>query len=87
MKAVLWSNRARKQMGKIPKQYQDPIFKCVDGLVEFPNCTGLDIKALKHQKSRYRMRVGRYSVFFDDREQVCIIAVQEVRKRDNRTYG
>lgn len=32
------------------------------------------------------MRVGRYRVLFDDEDQVQIIAIQEVKKRDNRTY-
>jgi mRNA interferase RelE/StbE len=32
------------------------------------------------------MRVGRYRVLFDDKESIQVIAIQEVKKRDNRTY-
>jgi len=32
------------------------------------------------------MRVNRYRVVFDDKEAVKVIAIQEVKKRDDRTY-
>ena len=34
----------------------------------------------------FRLRVGRYRVFFDFDGQIKIIAIQEVKKRDERTY-
>ncbi len=86
MKTIQWSNKARKQMKKVPKNFQEAIFQSVDHLANFPNCTDLDIKPLKSHKYDYRMRVGRYRVLFDDEERVQIIAIQEVKKRDNRTY-
>ena len=86
MKTIQWNNKARKQMKRIPKNYQEAIFESVDKLVEFPNSKGLDVKQLKNHKYDFRMRVGRYRVLFDDKEQVQIIAIQEVKKRDNRTY-
>jgi mRNA interferase RelE/StbE len=86
MKMIQWNNKARKQMKKVPKNFQEAIFQSVDQLTDLPNCTGLDIKALKNHKYDYRMRVGRYRVLFDAEEQVQIIARQEVKKRDNRTY-
>jgi mRNA-degrading endonuclease RelE of RelBE toxin-antitoxin system len=73
-------------MKKIPKEYQDAIFRSVDCLVDFPSCEGLDIKALQQHKYGYRLRVGRYRVFFDDQAEIQVIAVQEVKKRDERTY-
>lgn len=73
-------------MKKIPMNYREAILKNVYHLADFPNCSGLDIKALRNHRYDYRMRVGRYRVFFDDKEQVRIIAIQEVKKRDNRTY-
>ena len=86
MKTIQWNNKARKQMKKVPKNFQEAIFQSVDQLADFPNCTGLDIKTLKNHKYNYRMRVGRYRVLFDDEDQVQIIAIQEIKKRDNRTY-
>ena len=84
MKIIQWHNRARKQLKKIPVQYREAILKSVDKLVDFPNIRELDIKALKNHHCDYRLRVGRYRVFFDD--QLKIIFIQEVKKRDNRTY-
>ncbi|MCG8635794.1 MAG: type II toxin-antitoxin system RelE/ParE family toxin [Desulfobacterales bacterium] len=86
MKDILWNNKARKQMKKIPINYRDAIFQSVDKLKDFPGAKGLDVKALRNHKYDYRMRVGRYRVLFDDKEQVRIIAIQEVKKRDNSTY-
>jgi mRNA-degrading endonuclease RelE of RelBE toxin-antitoxin system len=86
MKTIRWNNKARKQIKKVPKDYQESIFQSIDQLINFPNCTGLDIQPLKNHKYDYRMRVGRYRVFFDDEAQVQIIAIQEVKNRDNRTY-
>ncbi len=86
MRMIRWSNKARKQMKKVPREYQEAIFESVDQLADFPDCEGLDVKALKKYKYNYRMRVGRYRILFDDQEQVRIIAIQEVKKRDNRTY-
>lgn len=62
MNEIIWHNRARKQMKKIPKQYKESILKCVDQLVTFPKCENLDIAELKNHSYGYRMRVGRYRV-------------------------
>jgi mRNA-degrading endonuclease RelE of RelBE toxin-antitoxin system len=86
MKTIQWSNTARKQMKKIPRNYQEAIFKSVDQLESFPDCESLDIKALKNHPYDFRMRVGRYRVLFDHKDEVRIIAIQEVRKRDDHTY-
>ena len=86
MKTIRYSNKARKQLKRIPRHCQDAIFETVDKLVTFPNCKGLDIKNLKKGKYGYRLRVGRYRVFFDDQETIKVVAIQEVEKRDGRTY-
>ena len=86
MKTVEWHNRARKQMKKIPKQYQEAIFNDIDQLADFPNCKSLDIKPLKNHRYDYRLRVGKYRILFDDQETIQVIAIQEVKKRDGRTY-
>jgi len=73
-------------MKKIPRNYQEAIFECVDQLELFPGCESLDIKVLKNHAYDFRLRVGRYRVLFDNKEEARIIAIQEVRKRDNHTY-
>ena len=86
MNEIIWHNRARKQIKRIPKQYRESIFDCVDQLVTFPKCERLDITELKIHRYNYRLRVGRYRVLFDYTNVVKIIRIQEVKKRDERTY-
>jgi len=86
MNEIIWHNRARKQMKKIPKQYRESILKCVDRLENFPVCENLDITELKNHPYDYRMRVGRYRVIFDYAKVIKIIKIQGVKKRDERTY-
>ena len=73
-------------MKKIPKQYKESILKCLDQLEFFPKCENLDITELKNHSYGYRMRVGRYRVLFDYARVIKIIKIQEVKKRDERTY-
>jgi mRNA interferase RelE/StbE len=73
-------------MKKIPKQYRESIHNCVDQLEAFPNCERLDITELKNHPYGYRMRVGRYRVLLDFAKVIKIIKIQEVKKRDERTY-
>lgn len=49
-----------------------------------PDCAG--VKALVNHEYGYRLRVGRYRVFFDFDGEVRIIDIQEVKKRDEHTY-
>ena len=86
MKEIIWHNRARKQMKKIPTQYREAIFNSVDHLATFPKCERLDVKELKKHRYDYRMRVGRYRVLFNHDNGIKIIEIQEVKKRDERTY-
>jgi len=83
---IIWHNRARKQMKKIPRQYRESIHNWVDQLGTFPKCERLDITELKNHPYGYRMRVGRYRVLFDYAKVIKIIKIQEVKKRDERTY-
>ena len=86
MNEILWHKRARKQLKKIPRPYQVAIVEAVDDLRAFPNSRNLDVKALKSYKYGYRLRVGRYRVLFDFDGTIKVIAVQEVKKRDEQTY-
>jgi mRNA interferase RelE/StbE len=45
-----------------------------------------NVKALKDLEYGYRLRVGNYRVFFEFDGAVRIVSVEEVRKRDERTY-
>jgi len=86
MNEIKWHNRARKQMKRLPSQYRESIFESVDQLATFPECERLDITELKNHRYDYRLRVGRYRVLFNHDNGIKVIEIQEVKKRDERTY-
>ena len=86
MNAIVGHNQARKQIKLLPVKYRKVIHARVDQLAKFPDCQGLDIKELHGHRHGFRLRVGRYRVLFDFDNGIRIIAIQEVKKRDERTY-
>ena len=44
------------------------------------------VKKLVNHDYQYRLRVANYRIFFDVREEVKVVDVQEVKKRDENTY-
>lgn len=82
---VDWKPRAIKQLSKIgDKADKLAIRDAVGELAAFPECKG--IKRLTNHSYDYRLRVGRYRIMFDVNETIKIIDIQEVKKRDERTY-
>lgn len=86
MRTITWNNKARKQIKKIPNPYQGAIYLHIGMLESFPDIESLDILPLTNHKYDYRMRIGRYRILFNDHEQIQIIEIREVKKRDGRTY-
>ena len=86
MNEIIWHNRARKQIKQIPASYREAIHELVDLLAEYPDCPGLDVKELRGHEYGYRLRVGRYRGLFDFDNGIRVISIQEVKKRDERTY-
>ena len=84
MNAIEWKRKAVKQLKKINPAQQKQISHSVQTLAEFPDCTG--VKALTNHQYCYRLRVGRYRIFFEHTDSVKIITIEEVKKRDDRTY-
>ena len=79
---IKWQNRALRQLRKIKsKPDRIKIKNAVRELETFPNCPG--VKKLKHRVD-YRLRVGRWRIIFT--EQLEIIIIEEVKKRNERTY-
>ena len=46
----------------------------------------INVKALTNHPYGYRLRVGTYRVFFDFDGSVRVVSIEEVKKRDERTY-
>ena len=84
MVRVQWSRKAVKQMQKIAESDRQTIYVKVKELRNFPNIG--NIKHLKNHKYEYRLRIGNYRILFNFDDVVKIISIEEVKKRDERTY-
>lgn len=82
MNKIIYQIKALRQLRKIPNN--GLIRNKIDGLADMPNCT--NVKALTNHKYQYRLRVGNYRVFFNFDGVIHIVSVEEVKKRDERTY-
>lgn len=71
-----------RQLLKIKDQAsRDMIYDAVQDLKNFPDCQ--NVKKLKNRED-YRLRVGRWRVIFTTSME--IIRIEEVKKRNERTY-
>ncbi len=84
MNTINWTPKAFKQLRKLDRQAQKPIFEAVQDLAQMPACQ--NVKSLTNHEYGYRLRVGNYRVLFDWSGEIRIVDIQEVRKRDERTY-
>lgn len=84
MNSINWSTKAIKQLLKINRSEQVAIKNAAGELATMPQTR--NIKALTNHKYQYRLRVGNYRVFFNFDGVVHIVYIEEVRKRDERTY-
>jgi mRNA-degrading endonuclease RelE of RelBE toxin-antitoxin system len=83
--SINWQPKALRQLRKIEarvgKQIREAVSTELLDLSEARNVT-----ALTNHQYGYRLRVGNYRVFFDFDGAVRIVSIEEVRKRDERTY-
>ncbi len=82
---VQWSRKAEKQLRAIDRAQVKAILGATRGLSSWPDCR--NVKPLSGREG-YRLRVGRYRVLFTvGQGQIpVIVQIQEVKKRDERTY-
>jgi len=82
---VIWTPKALKQLTKLKdQQARKRITLAVRALSEFPEVSG--VKALRNHQYGYRLRVGNYRVLFDVLDHARVVSIEEVKKRDERTY-
>jgi mRNA-degrading endonuclease RelE of RelBE toxin-antitoxin system len=82
---IKWQPKATKQLIKLKdKAIIGRVNAGVATLVDFPDVG--NIKALINHDHGYRLRIGDYRVLFNVHETVEIISIEEVKKRDERTY-
>jgi len=82
--SIQWARRALKQIEKIHGKDSDAIYDAVQTLAHMPNVHS--VKALNNHRYGYRLRVGNYRVLFDWDGEIKIVSIEEVKKRDERTY-
>ncbi len=81
---IKWKSKAFKQMRKFPAKDSAKITESVKDLED--DTKWVNVKSLKNHQYDYRMRVGRYRVLFNCDNEIEIISIEEVKKRDERTY-
>jgi mRNA-degrading endonuclease RelE of RelBE toxin-antitoxin system len=83
--AINWQPKALRQLRKIDAHAGKQIRAAVSSeLLDLSKAR--NVKALVNHAYGYRLRVGNYRVFFDFEGAVCIVSIEEVKKRDERTY-
>ncbi|MBX8571271.1 type II toxin-antitoxin system RelE/ParE family toxin [Pseudomonas cichorii] len=81
---INWTRKAVKQLLKLHSRHQIQIRDAVTTLSTMPDVTNL--KALNQHEYGYRLRAGNYRVLFGWDGAIRIASIQEVKKRDERTY-
>ena len=81
---ILWEKKALRQMKRIPNKDHSSILAAVRGLAGWPDCR--NVRALKDHEYQYRLRVGRYRICFDVESEVNVLKIEEVKRRNERTY-
>ena len=85
MNSINWQPKALKQLRKVDAQANKQIRTAVT--VELADLSkARNVKSLKDHEYGYRLRVGSYRVLFDFDGTVRIVSIEEIRKRDERTY-
>lgn len=85
MNAINWQPKALRQLRKVDAHAGKQIRSAVSTeLLDLSKAR--NVKALTNHEHGYRLRVGNYRVFFDFDGAVRIVSIEEVRKRDERTY-
>ena len=85
MTSIFWQPKALRQLRKIEPKANTQIRSVVtEELADLS--IARNVKALTNHDYDYRLRVGNYRVFFNFDGSIHIVTVEEVRKRDERTY-
>jgi len=82
---IEWQNKARKQLKKLKNP--QAIGRILRGIEELEqDKPTIDLLPLQNHQYTHRLRIGDYRVFLNIDEVVEIALIEEVKKRDERTY-
>ena len=85
MNSIFWQAKELRQLRKIEAKASARIRRAVTDELADLSATR-NVKALTNHAYDFRLRVGNYRVFFNFDGSVHIVSVEEVKKRDERTY-
>lgn len=81
---IEWQNRARKQLRKLgDRQTQERILAAIE---DYAAGYRADVISLVDHDDTHRLRVGPYRVLMTVDQTIEVSIIEEVRKRDDRTY-
>ncbi|SHN92946.1 hypothetical protein BHECKSOX_1901 [Bathymodiolus heckerae thiotrophic gill symbiont] len=83
---ITWTNKAQKDLRKIPINNVKQILIKIDELEHPRNKWSKKIEKLAKHQYDYRMRVGNYRVMFDLNKTAKIVHIEKIGKRDGNTY-
>ncbi len=81
---IQWEKKAIRQLKKFQTSERLLISEAVMALEKWPDCK--NVKSLVNHKYGYRLRLGRFRIFFDVGLTLNIVMIEEVKKRDEHTY-
>jgi mRNA interferase RelE/StbE len=84
LNSINWTTKAVRQLRKLGRQHQVAIRDGVGTLVAMPYCQ--NIVHLTNHPHGYRLRIGDFRVLFNWDGEIKVVEIEEVRKRDERTY-
>lgn len=85
MYQTIFSARANRAYQKFPQKDAARIKETLKKLEQDPHIHGT-IKLSSAPVAQYRYRVGNFRILFDIDDEQKIIAILDIRKRDERTY-
>ena len=85
MNKISWTNKAKKDLRKIPHKQKVQIYNAIGTLAQ-PLDKWHNVKSLVNHKYDYRLRVGNYRVVFDFERKAKIISVEKIGARNESTY-
>jgi mRNA interferase RelE/StbE len=81
---IEWEKKALKQLSLLQLNDRKSINESVKKLSKWPDCQ--NVKALSNHQYQCRLRAGRYRVFFNIENLLKILRIEEVKRRNERTY-
>ncbi|SMM97794.1 hypothetical protein SPONL_1440 [uncultured Candidatus Thioglobus sp.] len=85
MNKISWTNKAKKDLKKIPQVQKVRIYNAI-GTLSQPLDEWHNVTRLVNHKYDYRLRVGNYRVVFDFKKKTKIISVEKIGVRNETTY-